>query len=322
MFCKCIIRVVVVIVVFVVIVFIVLVCIKVEEGEDVVLVFFEKDIWLIIQVNFGGGFDFLLCVFVMELEKIFGVSVILENMFGVVGVFVMEYVGLQDLDGYVIGFVLVEIVMLNIMQSVDVLLEDYDLFGQIMFVFGVIMVGVNSGIEIFDDFVIQVKVGVVMVVNFGVGFIWEVVILGFGEVIDVEFILVFYDGGVMVVVVVVFGEIVVVVFGFGEVFVQGDVVCIFVVMNDECYFDVEDVEMVEEVIGEEVVFGGWGGIYVFVGLFDDVKFMLEDVVKEVVEFDSYQKFQVDVGNLVVYCDFVEWIGYVEDQFVLFQDFLG
>jgi tripartite-type tricarboxylate transporter receptor subunit TctC len=97
---------------------------------------------------------------------------------------------------------------------------------------------------------------------------------------------------------------------------------ILAVMNDERHPDAEDVETVEEAIGEEVVFGGWGGIYAPAGLPDDVKSTLEDAVKEAVESDGYQKFQADAGNLVVYRDSAEWTGYVEDQFALFQDLLG
>ena len=75
-------------------------------------------------------------------------------------------------------------------------------------------------------------------------------------------------------------------------------------------------------IGDEVEFGGWGGIYAPKGLPDDVKEKLESAVKEAVDSDAYQKFQKDAGNLVVYRDSAEWTDFVDEQFTLFQDLLG
>lgn len=97
---------------------------------------------------------------------------------------------------------------------------------------------------------------------------------------------------------------------------------ILAVMNNERHPDAEDVETVEEAIGEDVVFGGWGGIYAPKGLPDDVKSTLEAAVKEAVESDGYQKFQADAGNLVVYRDSAEWTTFVDEQFDLFKDLLG
>ncbi len=97
---------------------------------------------------------------------------------------------------------------------------------------------------------------------------------------------------------------------------------ILAVMNDVRHPDAEDVETVEEAIGEDVIFGGWGGIYAPKGLPDDVKTTLEAAVKEAVESDSYQKFQADAGNLVVYRDSAEWTTFVDEQFDLFKDLLG
>ncbi|KAB1866685.1 tripartite tricarboxylate transporter substrate binding protein [Microbacterium algeriense] len=297
-------------------------CTKVEEGEDAASAFPEKDIRLIIQANPGGGSDLSSRALATELEKILGVSVIPENMPGAAGALAMEYVGSQDPDGYVIGFAPVEIAMLNTTQSADVLPEDFDLLGQIMLAPGVITVGANSGIETLDDLVTQAKAGAATVANSGAGSIWEAATLGLGEATDAEFTPVPYDGGATAVAAAASGETVAAVSGLGEALAQGDAVRILAVMNDERHPDAEDVETVEEAIGEEVVFGGWGGIYAPAGLPDDVKSTLEDAVKEAVESDSYQKFQADAGNLVVYRDSAEWTGYVEDQFALFQDLLG
>lgn len=297
-------------------------CTKVEEGETAESTYPENDIRLIIQANPGGGSDLSSRALAAELEKILGVSVIPENMPGAAGALAMEYVGSQDPDGYVIGFAPVEIAMLNTTQSANVLPEDFDLLGQIMLAPGVITVGASSGIESLEDLVAQAQSGAVTVANSGAGSIWEAATIGLGDATDAEFTPVPYDGGATAVAAAASGETVAAVSGLGEALAQGEAVRILGVMNDERHPDAEDVPTVEEAIGDAVEFGGWGGIYAPAGLPDDVKEKLEGAVKEAVESESYQQFQKDAGNLVVYRDSEEWTGYVEDQFALFQDLLG
>ncbi|MFJ3473288.1 tripartite tricarboxylate transporter substrate binding protein [Microbacterium maritypicum] len=297
-------------------------CTKVEEGEEAGSAFPENDIRLIIQANPGGGSDLSSRALATELEKILGVSVIPENMPGAAGALAMEYVGAQDPDGYVIGFAPVEIAMLNTTQSANVLPDDFDLLGQIMLAPGVVTVGANSGIETLEDLVSQAKAGAVTVANSGAGSIWEAATIGLGDATDADFTPVPYDGGATAVAAAASGETVAAVSGLGEALAQGEAARILAVMNDVRHPDAEDVETVEEAIGEDVIFGGWGGIYAPKGLPDDVKTTLEAAVKEAVESDSYQKFQADAGNLVVYRDSAEWTTFVDEQFDLFKDLLG
>lgn len=296
-------------------------CTKVEEaGEE--SAFPEKDIRLIIQANPGGGSDLSSRALASELENILDVSVIPENMPGAAGALAMEYVGSQDPDGYVIGFAPVEIAMLNTTQGADVLPENYDLLGQIMLAPGVVTVGANSGIESLEDLITQAKAGAVTVANSGAGSIWEAATLGLGDAAGAEFTPVPYDGGATAVGAAASGETVAAVSGLGEALAQGDAVRVLAVMHDERHPDAPDVPTVEEAIGEPVEFGGWGGIYAPKGLPEDVKSTLEAAVKEAVDSESYQKFQADAGNLVVYRDSAEWSTFVDEQFNLFKDLLG
>lgn len=297
-------------------------CTKVEEGEEAESAFPESDIRLIIQANPGGGSDLSSRALATELEGILGVSVIPENMPGAAGALAMEYVGSQDPDGYVIGFAPVEIAMLNTTQSANVLPEDFDLLGQIMLAPGVVTVGANSGIETLEDLVAQAESGAVTVANSGAGSIWEAATIGLGDATGAAFTPVPYDGGATAVAAAASGETIAAVSGLGEALAQGEAVRILAVLNDERHPDAEDVPTADEAIGEDVVFGGWGGIYAPKGLPDDVKSELEAAVKEAVESDTYQQFQKDAGNLVVYRDSAEWTTFVNEQFDLFKDLLG
>ncbi|MBN7794162.1 tripartite tricarboxylate transporter substrate binding protein [Microbacterium esteraromaticum] len=296
-------------------------CSPVEEGGDASS-FPDKDIRLIIQANPGGGSDLSSRALASELENILDVSVIPENMPGAAGALAMEFVGAQEADGYVIGFAPVEIAMLNTTQGADVLPENYDLLGQIMLAPGVVTVGADSGIESLDDLVAQAEAGAVTVANSGAGSIWEAATLGLADATGAEFTPVAYDGGATAVGAAASGETVAAVSGLGEALAQGEAVRILAVMHDERHPDAADVPTVEEAIGEAVEFGGWGGIYAPKGLPDDVKATLESAVQQAVESDSYQAFQKDAGNLVVYRDSAEWTTFVGEQFDLFQELLG
>lgn len=293
------------------------------DGEAAVETSFpEKDIRLIIQANPGGGSDLSSRALATELESILGVSVIPENMPGAAGALAMEYVGSQPADGYVIGFAPVEIAMLNTTQGANVLPENYDLLGQIMLAPGVVTVAADSDVQTLEDLVAKAEAGGVTVANSGAGSIWEAAALGLGDATGGTFTPVPYDGGAPAVAAAASKETDAAVSGLGEALSQGEAVRILAVLNDERHPDAEDVPTVEEAIGEDVIFGGWGGIYAPKGLPDDVKAKLEGAVKEAVESSAYEEFQASAGNLVVYRDSAEWTEFVDEQFALFKDLLG
>ncbi len=297
-------------------------CTQVDEGGDAESSYPEKDIRLIIQANPGGGSDLSSRALATELEKILGVSVIPENMPGAAGALAMEYVAAQPADGYVIGFAPVEIAMLNTTQGADVLPEYYDLLGQIMLAPGVVTVGADSDVQTLEDLVTKAEAGSVTVANSGAGSIWEAATLGLAAETGGTFTPVPYDGGATAVSAAASGETDAAVSGLGEALAQGDAVRILAVLHDERHPDAPDVPTAAEAIGADVVFGGWGGIYAPTGLPDDVKNTLEAAVKEAVESDSYQQFQDDAGNLVVYRNSADWTTFVNEQFALFKDLLG
>ncbi|WP_156761369.1 tripartite tricarboxylate transporter substrate binding protein [Microbacterium karelineae] len=291
-----------------------------EEGGDAA--FPQDDIRLIIQADAGGGSDLSSRALATELENTLGVSVIAENMPGAAGALAMEYVADQPADGYTIGFGPVEIAMLNTTQGADVLPENYDMLGQIMLAPGVIAVSASSDIETLEDLVEQSKSGEVTVATAGAGSIWEAAALGFAEQSGAALTPVAYDGGAPAVSAAASGETVASVSGLGEALAQSDAVRILGIMHDERHPDAADVPTVSEALGVDVEFGGWGGIYAPAGLPDDVHATLEDAIAQAVASDSYQQFQDDAGNLVVYRDAEEHTAFVDEQFALFEELLG
>ena len=293
-----------------------------EAPEAAVSTFPERDIRLIIQANPGGGSDLSSRALAAELEGILGVSVIAENMPGASGALAMEYVAGQPADGYVIGFGPVEISMLNTTQGANVLPENYDMLGQIMLAPGVISVSADSDIQTLDELIAQAQSGAVTVSNSGAGSIWEAATLALAGATGSVFTPVAYDGGATAVSAAASGETVAAVSGLGEALAQEGAVRILAILNDERHPKAADVPTVEEAIGSEAVFGGWGGIYAPAGLPDDVRSILEGAIAQAVASDSYQEFQANAGNLVVYRNSADFTAFVSQQFALFQDLLG
>ncbi|WP_072314967.1 tripartite tricarboxylate transporter substrate binding protein [Agrococcus sp. Marseille-P2731] len=294
-------------------------CTPVAEGSDD---FPANDIRLIIQADPGGGSDLSSRALATELEGILGVSIIPENMPGASGAIAMEYVRDQDPTGYVIGFSPVEIAMLNTTQGADVMPEDFGFLGQIMLAPGVISVAADSPFETLQDLVDAGADAPLTVANSGAGSIWEAATLGINEATGAQLTPVAYDGGATAVAAAASGEADAAVSGAGEAIGQGDAVRILGVMNDERHPDLPDVETFEEAIGEDVQFGGWGGIYTQGEVPEDVRETLEAAVAEAVESEGYTAFQENAGNLVVYRDAEEFTSFVSEQFSTFQSLLG
>lgn len=280
------------------------------------------DIRLIIQADPGGGSDLSSRALATELEDILDVSIIPENMPGASGATAMEYVADQSADGTVIGFAPVEIAMLNTTQNADVLPENYAFIGQIMLAPGVISVASDSEYQTLEDLIQAGTSQPLTVANSGAGSIWEAATLGLNEELGTQFTTVAYDGGATAVSAAASGETAAAVSGAGEAIAQGDAVRILAVMHDERHRDLPDVPTVEEVTGDPIEFGGWGGIYTQADVPDEVRATLESAVAEAVESAGYQSFQENAGNLVVYKDSEEFTGFVEEQFARFQSLLG
>ena len=287
-----------------------------EEGDA----FPSGDIRLIIQANPGGGSDLSSRALATELEGILDVAVIPENMPGASGALAMEYVADQPADGYTIGFGPVEIAMLNTTQGANVLPENYTFLGQIMLAPGVVTVSANSPYETLEDLVSAG--GNLTGANSGVGSIWEAAIKGIAAETGATFTPVPYDGGATAVSAAASGESDFAVSGAGEAIAQGDAVRILAVLHSERIPSLPDVPTAQEAIGADLQFGGWGGIYGPADLPEDVTATLEAAIAEAVQSDSYQEFQANAGNLVVYRDSAEHTAFVNEQFALFKDLLG
>ena len=218
-----------------------------KGGEDAAASSYpEKDINFIVQANPGGGSDLSSRALVAELEPILDISIIVENRPGAAGATAMEYVAGEDADGYTIGFVPVEIAMLN-HQSVDVdpgrLRPPRPDHARPRRHHG----RPNSPYQTLEDLVEAAKSEALSVANSGAGSIWEAATLGLAAETGAKLTPVPYDGGAPALAAAIGGQIDAAVGGARRGPGRARrAVRILAVLHDERHPDMPDVPTVDE----------------------------------------------------------------------------
>jgi tripartite-type tricarboxylate transporter receptor subunit TctC len=282
----------------------------------------ESDINFIVQAAAGGGSDLSSRALASELEGILGTSIVVENRPGASGSTAMQYVASQEADGYTIGFAPVEVAMLEHL-GFDVLPENYDFLGQIMFSPGVIAVPADSPYDSLEDLVEASQDAPITVANAGAGSIWEAATLGLAEEADAQLTPVPFDGGAPAVAAALGNQVDAVVAGAGET-VQASkdgTLKVLALFNDEEHPMLEGVPTAESE-GYDLMFGGWGGIYAPAGLPDDVKETLTDAIAEAAESEGFSDAITPSGALPTYKTPEEFTTFVESESERFSGLLA
>lgn len=282
----------------------------------------EGDINFIVQAAAGGGSDLSSRALAAELEGILDTSIVVENRPGASGSTAMQYVAGQEADGYTIGFAPVEVAMLEHL-GFDVLPENYDFLGQIMFSPGVIAVPADSPYETLDDLVEASKDEAVTVANAGAGSIWEAATLGLADESGAQLTPVPFDGGAPAVAAALGNQVDAVVAGAGET-VQAysdGTLKVLALFNDEEHPMLEGVPTAESE-GYDLMFGGWGGIYAPAGLPDDVKQTLSDAIAQAAESEGFADAITPSGALVTYKSPEDFTAFVESESERFSGLLA
>jgi tripartite-type tricarboxylate transporter receptor subunit TctC len=282
----------------------------------------EDDITLIVQAAAGGGSDLSARALAAELEPILGVSMIVENRPGASGSTAMQYVADQDPDGYTIGFVPVEVAMLQHLNF-DVDPADYDFLGQIMLGPGVLSVPVDSPYRTLEEFVTAAKTQEMSVGNSGAGSIWEAAAMGLAAETGAQLTSVPFDGEAPAIAAVTGGQIDAAVGGgasasaaYAEKQIRP-----LAVFHDERHPLMPDVPTAAEA-GHPLEFGGWGGIYAPAGLPDDVRTTLESSIQQAANSPGFTETLRTSGSLPVYKNAQEFTAFVNSEHERFGTLLG
>ena len=292
------------------------------NGGDAAEAYPTDDINFIVQAAAGGGSDLSSRALAAELEKILGVSVIVENRPGASGSTAMQYVADQEPDGYTIGFVPVEIAMLQHLNF-DVDPADYDFLGQIMLGPGVLSVPADSPHQDLDSFVEAAQSETMSIANSGAGSIWEAAALGLAEETGAQVEPVPFDGGAPAVAAVIGGQVDAAVGGASETapaYKEGQLRPL-ALFHSERHPLMPDVPTATE-LGYELEFGGWGGVYAPKGLPEDVKTTLAEAIEKAANSEGFIDTITKAGALPVYKTPEEFTEFVNSEHERFGSLLG
>lgn len=270
-----------------------------SDGGDDTAGYPEKDITLVVPYDAGGASDLAARTLASEMESELGVSIVVENRSGGAGSVGLSYVADAEPDGYTLGYMPVETVMLG-HQGYDIDPENYDYLGQIVGVPATIAVPADSPYETLEDLVQAAtdEPDSITVANSGAGSIWEATTTAINEATGATFRPVPFDGGAPAVTAAVGGQVDAVVAGISETS-QGHAdgqLRVLAVFTEEPVEALPDVPTAQEA-GVDVLFGGWGLLGAPTGLPDEVVTALDEAVKVAVASEGYTEVIESAGNV-------------------------
>lgn len=283
----------------------------------------SQDITLVVPYDAGGASDLAARTLAAQMEEGLGQSIVVENRSGGAGSVGLENLAGRAADGYTIGYLPVETVMLG-HQGYDVDPGDYDLIGQMVSVPATIAVPEDSPHETLDDLVeaARSEPGSISVANSGAGSIWEAATTELGEATDTEFQPVPFDGGAPAVTAAVGGQVDAVVAGISETAPAhaDDQLRVLAVFDAEPTESLPGVETAAEQ-GVDIVIGGWGGIGAPTGLSDEVRSTLEEAFAQAADSEEFRTIITDSGNIPVNVHSDEFAEFVDQEHARFAELL-
>lgn len=283
----------------------------------------SQDLTLVVPYDAGGASDLAARTLAAQMEETLGQNIVVENRSGGAGSVGLENLAGRASDGYSIGYLPVETVMLG-HQGYDVDPADYDLVGQMVSVPATIAVPADSPYETLDDLVeaAQDDPGSVSVSNSGAGSIWEAATTELGLAADAEFQPVPFDGGAPAVTAAVGGQVDAVVAGISETapaHADGQL-RVLALFDSEASESLPEVETATEQ-GLDIVIGGWGGIGAPAGVPDEVLAQLEEAFQQAAASEEFTTIISDSGNIPVNVPSDEFAGFVDQENARFGELL-
>jgi tripartite-type tricarboxylate transporter receptor subunit TctC len=222
----------------------------------------KKEITLIVQAKPGGTSDLVARTIARDVEKRLGQKIVVQNKPGASGSIAMNFVAGQRPDGYTIGYLPVEVAMLQYLGYQNVKPDRFALISGAISVPAVLTVPADSPYKTLQDFLTAAKQrpGELSVGNSGPGSIWHAATGAIEQTGGVKLRPVPFDGGAPAVVALLGDKIDAVSVGASEVLsgVTSGKLRALAVLGDERSPELPDVPTAKEA-GLDAVVTGWGG---------------------------------------------------------------
>ena len=288
-----------------------------EGGE-----FPDGDITLVVPYDAGGASDLAARTLATEMEKSLDTSIVVENRSGGAGSVGLDYLAKQEADGYTVGYLPVETVMLG-HQGYDIDPAAYEPLGQMVSVPATIAVPADSEYETLDDLLTAADDGEITVSNSGTGSIWEAATTALADESGASLKPVPFDGGAPAVTAAVGGQVGAVIAGISEASpAHADgTLRVLAVFDEEPSAALEGVPTGAEA-GHDVVIGGWGALGAPAGLDPAVKETLSAAVAEAADTEAFKEIISSSGNIPMNVSPEDFQPYYEEENERFAGIFG
>lgn len=284
----------------------------------------DGDLRIIVPYDAGGASDLAARTLAGEMEDSLGVSIIVENRSGGAGSVGLAALADADADGYTLGYMPVEVVMLG-EQGYDTDHTDYDYLGQIVSVPATIGVPAESPYETLEDLVVAATENPdsITVSNSGAGSIWHAATTLLNEETGAQFRPVPFDGGAPAVTAAIGGQVDAVVAGVSETaqaHADGQL-RVLAILAEEPAEALPDVQTATDQ-GVDVAIGGWGMLGAPAGVPQEVIDVLGEAVEEAVASESYIDVIDSAGNIPLWRSPADATEFVEAEADIFATLLA
>ncbi|MGN8646286.1 tripartite tricarboxylate transporter substrate binding protein [Gracilibacillus sp. HCP3S3_G5_1] len=284
----------------------------------------ENQIEVVVPFAAGGASDLVSRTIATEMENELDVPVVVSNKTGGSGTSGMLATRDANPDGYTIGYVPVELAMVEELGLADITPDGYKAIGQLMTIPAAITVSADAPYNTIEDFIAYAKEnpGEVKVGNSGTGSIWHIAAAAFAQELDLELEYIPYDGAAPAVTALMGGHVDAVSVSPSEVVagLDSEDFKVLAVMSEERDANVPDVPTLQE-LGYDINLSGWGGFVAPKDTPDEVIDILQAAFKSAAESEAFTKLLEERGMNLNYKDGAEFQQFAQEQYEYFSELI-
>ncbi|MDI9484932.1 MAG: tripartite tricarboxylate transporter substrate binding protein [Bacillota bacterium] len=282
-----------------------------------------KQINLIIQAAPGGLSDLTARTVGSVASEILGVPIVFTNRPGAAGAVAMSYVKESRPDGYTIGYVPVELAMVEALgYAQDLNPSSFDLICASNIAAATITVRADSGWETLEDLVEWCKAnpGKLRVGNSGTGSVWYVAGASWAKAAGIEVNHVPFDGAAPAVAAIMGKHIDMVPVSEMEVRsgVESGELRILAVLSDERSQYNPDVPTLKE-LGYDITVAAWGGFAAPKGVPAEILAVLEDAFGQGVQSERFAEVTKANGYSAFYLNSEDFTNFATQQYEFYTE---
>lgn len=280
----------------------------------------EKDIKLIIPWPAGGATDLLGRLIAAEAEKIFGVSVVVENKAGGGGAVGHTEGAMAKPDGYTITLMTTEASTAHLLGLAEFKYSDHDPIMLVATSPAAMAVEASSPFKSMKDLIEACKAEpeMIQISSLAAGGIWNLAAVGVEKKAGIDFTIVPYSGGAPAITAALGKHVDGVSAAFSEVlpFAQDKKLRILGIVSDDRQVAFPDAPTMKEQ-GIDISMGAWWGIGLPKNTPAEIKTKIHDTIKQACESAAIQDMLKEKGfeyNYLNSADFASWLEMMNGEF--------